>query len=159
MDSKTKAKLIQFLENNQVDLALSFLRSIEVQAGNRTDTQNRSLHLWYTQVSDECNKNGVDAKLVMSKVIRMDMTPEFIKAMWKTLQQALFKTKSTTELKKTGQIDRVYDHFVRFFANEFELELPPFPVDEKKHLAGIKIAQVNNLSNEDYPEYVGPPKL
>ena len=112
------------------------------------------MHLWFQQVSDECNKNGVDAKLVMSKVIRMDMTPEFIKAMWKTLQHALFKKKSTTELKKTGEIDRLYDHFVRFFAEEFQLELPPFPVDEKKHLEGIRVAQHNNLKNEDYQEKV-----
>ena len=124
------------------------------QIATRTNTQSRSMHLWFQQVSDECNKNGVDAKLVMSKVIRMDMTPEFIKAMWKTLQHALFKKKSTTELKKSGEIDRLYDHFVRFFAEEFQLELPPFPVDEKKHLEGIRVAQHNNLKNEDYQEKV-----
>lgn len=156
MPSEVKAKLIEFLENGQVDLALSFLKNIEVQAGTRTGSQNSAMHLWYTQVADECNKNGVDAKLVMSKVIRMDMTPEFIKAMWKTLQRALFKTESTTQLKKTGQIDRVYDHFVRFFADEFELELPPFPHDEKKTLAGIRIEQVNNLSVTNYPDYKEP---
>ena len=86
----------------------------------------------------------------------MDMTPEFIKAMWKTLQHALFKKKSTTELKKSGEIDKLYDHFVRFFAEEFQLELPPFPVDEKKHMEGIRVAQHNNLKSEDYPEYIEP---
>lgn len=125
----------------------------------RTTTQNASMHLWFQQVSDECNKNGVDAKLVMSKVIRMDMTPEFIKAMWKTLQTALFKKKSTTELKKSGEIDKLYDHFVRFFAEEFELELPPFPSRGLDDLAGVRLGQHNNLKNEDYPEYQGKPTL
>ena len=159
MDSNTKKKLITFLEAGQTDQALSFLKNIEVQAGTRTGSQNSAMHLWYTQVADECNKNGVDAKLVMSKVIRMDMTPEFIKAMWKTLQRALFKTESTTQLKKTGQIDKVYDHFVRFFADEFQLELPPFPHDEKKTLAGIRIEQVNNLKDDDYPELKKMPTI
>ena len=159
MTPEVKKKLISFLEAGQTDQALSFLRSIEVQAGTRTSSQNSAMHLWYTQVADECIKNGVDAKLVMSKVIRMDMTPEFIKTMWKTLQRALFETESTTQLKKTGQIDKVYDHFVRFFADEFQIELPPFPHDEKKTLGGIKIEQVNNLQTKDYPELKKMPTI
>jgi len=117
----------------------------------RTDSQNRAMHLWFQQVADECNKNSVDAKLVMSKVMRMDMTPEFIKAMWKTLQQALYGTRSTTELKKTGEIDKLYDHFVRFFADNFEMELPPFPSDgesDRTLIESLKLREKLNYPTE-----------
>jgi hypothetical protein len=109
----------------------------------RTGSQNAALHLWFEQVAQTCRDNSVDAKLVMSKVHRMDMTAEFIKGMWKVLQKALLKKGSTTELNKTGEIERIQDHFIRFFAEEFELELPPFPNDDKKqfeNLGGYKTA-------------------
>jgi hypothetical protein len=76
----------------------------------------------------------------------MDMTATFIKEMWKLLQRALFGKKSTTQLRKSGEIDRVRDHFIRFFANEFELELPPFPSIETK-----KESMIRN-TNVPYPE-------
>jgi len=123
----------------------------------RTDTQNKAMHLWFQQVADECNKNSVDAKLVMSKVMRMDMTPEFIKAMWKTLQRALYGTKSTTELKKAGEIDKLYDHFVRFFAENFEMELPPFPNDEEK--GKLLLDAMKLSSNIDYPNNFEEPTI
>lgn len=124
---------------------------------SRTEQQNKALHLWFTQVSDECRRNSVDAKLVMSKVVRMDMTPLFIKEMWKTLQQALFGKKSTTELRKTGEIEQLYDHFVRFFANEFELELPPFPSDETKPInSGYKTGAKTSF---EYPRNYEEPTI
>ncbi len=125
---KVRQRLREFIDRIVVDNE-SDTKSMEAY---RTNQQNKAIHVWFDAVSKTCNENGVDAKLVMSKVIRMDMTPVFIKEMWKTLQTALFGKTSTTQLRKSGEIDRIVDHFIRFFANEFELELPPFPSLETK---------------------------
>lgn len=140
MTGLEKHELVEILEGPPFHVRLKlkeYLEKVVVEEDgktleqNRTDQQNKALHVWYEAVAEECRKNGVDAKMVMSKVVRMNMTATFIKEMWKTLQLALFQKKSTTQLRKSGEIDIIRDHFIRFFADEFQLELPPFP-DVKK---------------------------
>lgn len=156
IDPTAKTKVLDFLSNGQTSQAMHFIQNLETNKKVRTGVQNGSLHLFFTQVAAECVKNGVDTKMIVDKTVRVDMSPEFIKTMWKTLQTALFGTTSTTQLKKTGEIDRIYDHFVRFFAENFEMEIPPFPSREKEDtlLANLKAAE-----KIDYPEYTGAPSI
>lgn len=69
----------------------------------------------------------------MREVVRDEVpipcTPENIKWMWKLLQNAMFGTKSTTQLKKSGDIDRVYDAFNKIWIERTngEIALPPWP--------------------------------
>jgi hypothetical protein len=123
----------------------------------RTGSQNRGIHLWYRQISDLCVENGIDASMMFSKTHDIQMTPEAVKTMWKALQLALFGKKSTTELKKTGEIDKLQDHFIRFFAEKFELELPPFPSDEGK-LSGYKSVAGEGAKGVEYTEMVDETK-
>lgn len=152
---KVRLRLQEFLDSVVVEEpGKSMEESISLEQ-TRTDQQNKALHVWFQAVADECNKHGVDAKLVMSKVMRMDMTPAFIKEMWKTLQRALYGKTSTTQLRKNGEIDKIRDHFIRFFANEFELELPPFPGDTVEPSAYPKVRNTTT----DYPAYNGAPTI
>lgn len=137
---------------------LTTVKVTEELKGTRTGQQNRALHLYFTQVAEACQNEGIEASAVFSKTHNIQMTPEAVKAMWKALQFALFGKKSTTELRKTGEIDKLQDHFIRFFAENFELTLPPFPNDEDRQLeemAGPKLKQLNNMRDESYPEYTG----
>ncbi len=54
--------------------------------------------------------------------------------MWKPIQKAMFGKGSTTQLKKQEEIDKIIDVFVKFFAEKFQQDLPPFP--EKCELCG-----------------------
>lgn len=127
----------------------------EKPSGGRTGAQNAALHLWYRQVAEECQKHGVEASAVFAKTHDIQMTENTVKVLWKALQEALFGKKSTTELKKTGEIDKLQDHFIRFFGEKFELELPPFPNEDKN----VRLSQVENLKNDNYPEYHGEPTI
>ena len=93
----------------------------------RTNNQNRSLHLWFTQVSDELNANGITAQQIFSQPVEHFWTPELVKEMWRKIQRAMFGKKSTTKLKKTEQIDKIYDVFNKVISERAEIQCPPFP--------------------------------
>ena len=95
----------------------------------RTNPQNNSLHLLFKQISDECLAKGIEMRELVRDEVPIPVTPEAVKWMWKLLQEGMFKTKSTTELKKTGEIEAVYDVFNKILSErtQGEVQLPPFP--------------------------------
>lgn len=72
---------------------------------------------------------GIDMREIVRKEVPIQCTPENIKWLWKLLQEALFGKKSTTELKKSGEIEVVYDNFQKILVErtQGEVQLPPFP--------------------------------
>ena len=138
---------------------VEFMKTVKVVEGTkptRTSSQNNALHLFFKQISDTCQNQGVTMNLIIKHTHDVAVTPYGVKALWHVLQKALYGTESTTELKKTGQIDTMYDHFVALFAKE-EVEIPPFPSDETKTLENL--APMKNTSTQDYPEYTGAPTI
>ena len=117
----------------------------------RTNSQNAGMHLWFRQIADICQNQGVTMNLVISHTHDVMVTPDAVKGLWKAFMQALYKKKSTTELKKIGEIDTLIDHMVALFA-KVEVELPPFPHEDKN----VKLKAMENLKNEEYPEHVEP---
>lgn len=109
----------------------------------RTNQQNRAMHKWFEMVAKECSDAGLDAKVVMNNTVSVQMNSDMIKGMWRVMQDALYGTKSTTELSKTEQIEHIVDHFIRFFGEKFGLELPPFPAKEEL-IAHTNIPYPNN---------------
>ena len=111
--------------------ALQFLdiQSFRVLPQKRTIPQNNSLHLLFEQLSKECLDKGIEMRQLVKEEVPIECTPENLKWLWKLLQNALFKTKSTTELKKTGQIEIVYEAFNKILIERTngEISLPPFP--------------------------------
>jgi len=60
-------------------------------------------------------------------------TEENIKEMiWKPIQHSLFGKKSTTELLRSEEIDKIYDVINKHLAENFLIEIPPFPSLEIK---------------------------
>ena len=55
--------------------------------------------------------------------------------LWKTAQERILHKKSTTELKKQEDIDKVFDHLVRHLGEKFFIEVPPFPHYDDKDQA------------------------
>ena len=103
--------------------------TIKKHVQNRSNTQSNSLHLLFKQISDQCLEKGIDMRQIVKDEVPIQCTPENIKWLWKLLQEALFGTKSTTELKRNGQIDIVYDNFNKILTErtEGEICIPPFP--------------------------------
>lgn len=96
---------------------------------SRSLSQNSSLHLLFKQISDECLDKGIEMRELIRDEVPIECTPENIKWMWKLLQKALFETKSTTELKRTGEIDIVYRNFSKIIAERTkgEVIVPEWP--------------------------------
>lgn len=111
--------------------ALQFLEVYQAKVieDDRTLRQNNSLHLLFSQLSKECLAKGIDMRQLVREEVPIECTPENLKWLWKLLQKALFKTESTTKLKKMGQIEIVYDNFNKILIERTggEISLPPFP--------------------------------
>lgn len=155
MQPQTKAKLIKFLENGQTSEALSFLKLIKANSPVRTPSQNSSLHLWLSMIEHEAENQGVTWNMLIKHTSQLRVTSEGLKGAIKQLIKALWGHTSTTQIKKTEQLNIVIDHVTDWLSKE--MEVPPFPSDEeKKKLDGQRIGAINNLSREDYPEYIKP---
>jgi hypothetical protein len=129
MDRRVKARLKYFLENGKTKEALAFLEIVEITESTRTETQHNALFHWFNLIEKEAENQGVTWERVIEHTHQLKITKQNLHAMCKQLQQALWGTTSTKELKKIGHIDIIIDHFTDLFS-KVGLELPPFP-DEK----------------------------
>jgi len=94
----------------------------------RTTQQNKALHLFFRQLAAVINEAGLDLTEVLTPAVNVMATEENVKeVLWKPLQKVLLNTKSTTELLKQEEIDKVYDVLNKHFAENFLLTIPPFP--------------------------------
>jgi hypothetical protein len=96
----------------------------------RTNQQSKAMHLYFTMVAEELDRQGESFQNIVSKLKNAEIrpTPENIKQIWKEFQIAMFNKKSTTELEK-GEVDRVYEMFNAWLGREFEIFVP-FPNSE-----------------------------
>ena len=114
-----------------------FKRSLRIRKGKkyrieeieskRSGQQNRSLHLYFNLLADEFNNAGYSVQIVLKEKIDLDWTTEMVKdLLWRPAQEAILKKKSTTELKKTEDIDKVWEHLNRHISQKFGIHVP-FP--------------------------------
>ena len=135
---------------------VEFMKTVNVVEGKptRTSSQNNALHLWFSQIADICQNQGVTWNMLIKHTVDVAVTAEGVKNFWKVLQKALYGTESTTELKKTGQIEKMVEHFALFMGKE-EVEIPPFPSNEFKALeemSGYKTNAGQGTKGVEYPD-------
>ena len=93
----------------------------------RTDNQNRALHLYLSWVAKELNSAGYTVQLVLKEKMDLDWDMEKVKELlWRPAQVAILGKKSTTELSKLEDIDKVYDHLTRHLGEKLGIHVP-FP--------------------------------
>ena len=98
---ETVAKLLNNLGIHSFD--------IKEEKQRRTNAQNRALHLYFTQLAEALNDAGYDMRETISNDVDIPWTPYTIKEnLWRPIQEAYLKKKSTTKLNTTD-IDKVYD--------------------------------------------------
>lgn len=103
---------------------------INEKKSKRTMFQNNALHLWYELVAQELNNAGYTVQLVLKEKIDIDWDKDKFKTLlWHPAQEAILNKKSTTELRKTEDIDKVYEHLNRHLGEKFGVHIP-FPNDE-----------------------------
>lgn len=96
----------------------------------RTDQQNKSLHLWFSRVADELNSAGLDMRTVLKPGVSIPWTSKNIKEyLFRPIMQAQLGKDSTTELT-TKEIDQVFDVINRHLGEKFGVHVP-FPSEEE----------------------------
>lgn len=75
----------------------------------RTIKQNSALHKYFTLLAEALNDGGFDMRETIRQDVEIPWTPETVKEnLWRPIQNAYFKKRSTAKLKK-NEIDKVYD--------------------------------------------------
>lgn len=99
----------------------------------RTQSQNSALWLFYEMLAKQLNEMGLDMRVVLKPSYNLLWTKDSIHDnLWIPFQKALYKTTSTTKLKKQEQIDKIHELLMRELGEKFGVEYVPFPVDELK---------------------------
>ena len=102
---------------------------METGEKKRTTQQNRALHKFFTLLAVELNEAGLDQRKVLKPGVSIPWSGESIKEqVWKPIQKALYEKKSTTELLKKEEIDKIYDVINKHLSESFPgIEVPDFP--------------------------------
>lgn len=95
----------------------------------RTLQQNKSLHVYFTLLSDKLNGSGLDMRKTLRPSIDIPWTPKTVKEyLWKPIMDFQLRKESTTELT-TKDIDEVYDTLNRHLSEKFGITVE-FPSEE-----------------------------
>ena len=96
---------------------------MEKEAKQRTLTQNRALHQYYTHLAAALNASGYDMRRTLKQDVEIPWTPELVKEfLWRPLQNALLNKESTTELT-TKEIDEVLDVLTRHLGEKLGISV------------------------------------
>ncbi len=98
----------------------------------RTEQQNRALHLYLTMVAHELRNQGQTLQDVVAKInkVEIEPTPQNLKeVVWREIQKTMFKKESTTFLTK-HEVTQVYEVMSMWLAKNFGIDIA-FPVDSE----------------------------
>ncbi|MCD6590558.1 MAG: hypothetical protein J7K72_01140 [Candidatus Aenigmarchaeota archaeon] len=101
----------------------------------RSLKQNNSIHLFCEQLADELNRKGITAQQMFKKPVEEFWTPVIVKEMWHKIQKSMFGKKSTTQLFRRGEINKIWEVFNKMVSERTDGEAvcPPFPNYEGKN--------------------------
>ena len=100
-----------------------------METKQRTESQNKALHLYFTQLAEMLNDAGLDMRKVLKPSISIPWTPQTIKEnLWKPVMEFQLQKSSTTEMT-TKDIDEVYDVINRHLGEQFGISIE-FPSQE-----------------------------
>lgn len=97
----------------------------------RSVLQNRSLHLYFTQLAQTLNDNDLTVQLVLEQAIERHWCMETVKAqLWQPLQNSLYGDIKTSNMdtKAYSKVDFYLSHFL---STKFGISVP-FPSKEFK---------------------------
>jgi len=90
----------------------------------RTNLQNRSLHLYCEMLANALNDAGLDMKTVLKPEVDIPWNKDMVKEyLWRPIQKVMTEKASTTEIDTTdpSQIHKVLD---RHMAEKFGVSVP-----------------------------------
>lgn len=116
------------------------LKGVKGVMKNRTNQQNKALHLFFTQLADQLNSAGLDMKKTLKENVDIPWQPSSIKEyLWRPIQLAATGKESTTELD-SKEIDDIYDILNKHLGEKFSVNVafPSVEELENKQLRRVK---------------------
>ena len=104
--------------------------TIKKSIKRRTATQNRALHLWFTQLAKALNDDGFDMRTVIKEGIDIFWSAHTIKNhLWRPVQKIYLGKESTTELENS-EVSEIYDIINRTVGEKTGVYVPWPCIDE-----------------------------
>lgn len=138
---------------------LKTVETVEEPKGNRTNAQNRALHLDCKLIAEKLNDAGLDMKNVLKPNVQIPWSTESVKEyLWKPIMKVLYQKESTRDLDKTkGEIEHIHEVIMRELAEKHGIEHHPFPNDEQRQKEDMGGYKSDDRKDLEYPEYTGQP--
>ena len=96
---------------------------LEKKYPQRTNQQNKALHVLYQLLANTLNDNGLDMRKTLKPEIDIPWSPASVKEyLWRPIQKAQLNKQSTTELT-TKEIDEVFDTINKHLGEKFGLTI------------------------------------
>jgi stalled ribosome rescue protein Dom34 len=102
-----------------------------METKKRTEPQNRSLHLWFTQLAEQLNECGYEKQITIGSVA-VPWTLETVKALYKKIALHMYEKEHTSDLT-TVELQAVNEVLNRALAEEGITHIP-FPSAEEMML-------------------------
>lgn len=105
----------------------------------RTDAQNKSLHLYLSMVAQELCNQGQTMQDVVKKISKVEIVPttyNLKEIVWREIQKAHLGKESTTELTKL-EVNEVYEIMSMWLSKHFGIDIP-WPTDEEKNFRELQ---------------------
>jgi hypothetical protein len=91
---------------------------------NRTDQQNKALHVWLREVGEALNDSGYDMRNTLKHDIEIPWSEDRVKEfIWKPVQEAVTGKDSTTKLT-TVEITEVHDILNKHLGEKLGIHVP-----------------------------------
>lgn len=96
----------------------------------RTQSQNKAMHLLFQKLADDLNSLGLEMKVVLKPAYQVWWDKDLVKEhLWKPMQKAILKKESTTELE-TFEVTKVYEAIAKGLGEKFGVEIEFPSADE-----------------------------
>lgn len=93
----------------------------------RTNQQNRALHLFCRLLSKTLNDAGLDQRRVLLPSVDIPWNEESVKeSLWRPIQEAVIQKQSTAEAE-TGEYNQVYEVLTRHLSQKLGVTAPEWP--------------------------------
>lgn len=116
--------LIVFLWKLPKDKAFDV--AVTSHKAQRTITQNKAMHKYFTLLANAFNDAGYTVEMVLTKPLDISWTDNLVKdILWRKIQIALFDKSSTTQLEKS-EVSKTYEELNNYTASTLGVHIP-FP--------------------------------
>jgi len=101
----------------------------EVILKQRSEQQNRAMHLAFDHLAKALNLAGLDMRIVLKPEINIPWTISSVKEhLFRPIMKAMTSKDSTTELlKSAGEIDTIWETLMRHLMEKHHIEYIAFP--------------------------------